>query len=204
VYGGLAREHPRCNQAVEGTEGQILVHNGTPIGAFFHSNCGGMTEEIQPVWGTPNRPYLKRVKCSFGTADPRYHWTLEMAGPEILRLLKIKTDVRGEKLRSVTVKKKSLSGRAEIVTVTTAAGRTDMLANAFRIALHPEKVRSTQWTRLTRRGDAYRFEGRGWGHGVGMCQWGAKGQAERGRTYTEILAFYYPHTRLESWRRSRP
>jgi stage II sporulation protein D len=201
VYGGTAKEHPKTSEAVDATNGEILVYNGKPMGAFFHSNCGGSTEEIAYVWGQTNVPYLPRKKCGYGTADPRYHWKLSLNDSDILAALKNKTKVKGNTLKSLRVKKKSPSGRAQFVTVTTDQGAFDLSGNEFRIALNPEKIRSTLWTRLDRHKNAYSFEGRGWGHGIGMCQWGAKGQAEQGRDYREILNFYYPHTSLVLWSR---
>jgi stage II sporulation protein D len=202
VYGGMSKEHPKTNDAVDSTHDQILTYDGKPISAFFHSNCGGMTEEVQYVWGTASKPYLPRKKCGFGTADPRYNWTHIVSANEMLALLKKGTKVQGGKLKSFRVKQKSPSGRAATVTVETDKGRYTLSGNAFRIALDPEKIRSTLWTDVTRHGNAYTFKGRGWGHGVGMCQWGAKGQAEAGRDYREILQFYYPNTKLIAWSRS--
>ncbi len=201
VYGGVAKEHPRTTEAVASTKGEILVYGGKPIGAFFHSNCGGSTEEISHVWGPVDQPFLPRKKCNFGTADPRYNWKISFSFPEILEALIKKTDVKGTQLKSLKIKKKSLSGRAEKITVVTDQGSFDLKGNSFRIAMHPERIRSTLFTSVTRHGNAYEFEGRGWGHGVGMCQWGAKGQAERGILYREILDFYYPNSHLEIWSR---
>ncbi len=201
VYGGTTKEHPKTNEAVDATHDQILVHDGKPIGAFFFSHCGGSTEQIQPVWGQTNRPYLPRKKCNYCKENPRYKWSITMSGTEILSALRAKTKVKGEKLKTVRVKKKSLSGRAQTVTVNTDAGSYDLSGNEFRIALNPEKIRSTLWTDFRRHGNGYTFEGRGWGHGVGMCQWGAKGQSELGKDYRDILEFYYPNTELRTWSR---
>ena len=201
VYGGMAKEHPKTNDAVESTRDQILVYGGKPISAFFHSHCGGSTEQVQPVWGPANKPYLPRKKCGYCKANPRYTWSLSLRGEEILSALRAKTAVKGAKLKTLRVKKKSMSGRTQTITVVTDAGRYDLSGNEFRIALHPEKIRSTLWTEFKRHGDGYQFQGKGWGHGVGMCQWGAKGQAEAGRDYRDILDFYYPHSELRKWSR---
>ena len=201
VYGGMAKEHPKTNDAVESTRDQVLVYGGKPISAFFHSHCGGSTEQVQPVWGPANKPYLPRKKCGYCKANPRYTWSLSLRGEEILSALRAKTAVKGAKLKTLRVKKKSMSGRTQTITVVTDAGTYDLSGNEFRIALHPEKIRSTLWTEFKRHGDGYQFQGKGWGHGVGMCQWGAKGQAEAGRDYRDILDFYYPHSELRKWSR---
>jgi stage II sporulation protein D len=201
VYGGMTKEHPKTNEAVDSTHNQILTYGGKPISAFFHSNCGGSTEEVQYVWGTAAKPYLPRVKCPYGTSNPGYNWTYTVSSPDMLAMLKAKTPVKGKRLVSLKIKHKSPSGRAEFFTVTTDAGSFTLSGNTLRIAMNPEKIRSTLLTNLKRTGHGYSFSGRGWGHGVGMCQWGAKGQAELGRDYRQILQFYYPHTTLTTWSR---
>ena len=200
VYGGSSRENPNTNQAVEETKGQILVFEGKPIGAFFHANCGGMTEQIQPVWGSSNLPYLPAKICRWGTEAPWYNWSKEFSFDTILEDLKKKKLVEGSALRSLSVKKKSHSGRTESVVIETNKGSFTLSGNAFRLALHPEKVRSTLWTSLRKSSKGYQIEGKGWGHGVGLCQWGARGQASAGKGYREILEFYFPHTKLVVWK----
>jgi len=199
VYGGVDKEHPATNTAVDETRGEVLFYKGKPIKSFFHSNCGGSTEEAEHVWQIEHLNYLPRKKCGFGTANPRYHWVKDISNSEILRLLKAKTRVTGTKLVSIQIKMKSGSGRAEKVMVKTDTGVFTLKGNNFRIALGPEAIRSTLWTNLKKLRGSYRFEGRGWGHGVGLCQWGAKGQAEHGRGYRDILEFYYPGTQILIW-----
>ncbi len=201
VYGGRGKEHPSSNAAVEGTSDEVIVYEGKPIGAYFHSNCGGTTEKIGPVWGQTDKPYLPRKKCSFGTADPRYHWNITFANADMLQILKAKTKVTGSKLKSVRIAQKSPSGRAQTMAVVTDKGTFHLSGNEFRIALNPEKIRSTLFTKIQAHSAATTFAGMGWGHGVGMCQWGAKGQAEQGKDYRDILAFYYPHTEIKKWSR---
>lgn len=201
AYGGMVKEHPKCNKAVDDTKSEILTSNGKPIGAYFHSNCGGSTELISAVWSQDDKPYLPRKKCSFGTADPRYTWRQDYANGEILTLLKLKTRVEGTKLESLEIKKKSKSGRVQFIAVKTDKGTYTLKGNDFRIALNPEKIRSTLWTDFFKLKGGYQFKGKGWGHGVGMCQWGAKGMAEQGKNYREILNFYYPTAKLEKWAR---
>ena len=201
VYGGATKENPRTTAAVDDTKGQILVFEGKPIGAFFSANCGGATEGIEEVWGTAPRPYLKSRHCPWGTAAPWYEWRLTMNNTEMMNALRAKNLVKGKELRSISITKKGPSGRASTMAIRTDAGTFTMLGNDFRIALNPEKIRSTLFTQVTKLQGGYLFTGRGWGHGVGMCQWGAKGQAEQGREYREILAYYFPGTSLAIWSR---
>lgn len=201
VYGGTNKESPKCSAAVDATRGQILVYQEKPISAYFHSNCGGITEEVQYVWGLTPQRYLPRKRCGFGTKDPRYNWTWSLDDPSILAALKKSGKAQGSVIKKIDLVKKSQSGRAEAISVVTDKGVFKMKGNDFRIALHPEKVRSTLWTSFSHRGGRLKLSGTGWGHGVGMCQWGAKGMAEAGRPYREILSFYYPHAELQLWNR---
>jgi stage II sporulation protein D len=201
VYGGATKEHPKTNQAVDETRGQILVYQGKPAATFFHANCGGATEGEQLVWGTADQPYLRSRRCRWGTGAPWYNWRLTMGDNEIIHGLKAKGLVKGDTLKSISILRKGPSGRASSLAVRTNAGTFTMLANDFRIALNPERVRSTLFTQMTRLKGGYVFAGRGWGHGVGLCQWGAKGMAEEGKEYREILAYFYPGTDLALWSR---
>ncbi|OVE77421.1 hypothetical protein BVX98_02655 [bacterium F11] len=198
VYGGVNREHPQTSKAVEETRGEILEYNGKPIQSFFHACCGGHTEKVGAVWGSQNKPYLPAKRCGYGKAAPWYNWSLNMSNGEILSLLKKPRLVKGSQLKSIKVKTKSKSARAEVITVTTEKGSFNVSGNAFRLALHPEKIRSTLWTNLSKKKNGYHFEGRGWGHGVGLCQWGARGQALQNLSYKKILGFYYPEAKLKS------
>ncbi len=71
-----------------------------------------------------------------------------------------------------------------------------LLANQFRIFFNPENQRST-FVEIKAYGDAYQFKGKGWGHGVGLCQWGARGMGLKGYEYKEILKYYYPGAKLK-------
>jgi len=94
-------------------------------------------------------------------------------------------------ISSVSVKKKSRSGRATSISIMHSTGAFEVSGKDFREALGFENLRSTDFT-VKLKGDSVYFAGSGGGHGVGMCQWGAKGMAEDGRTYKEILKWYYP------------
>ena len=82
--------------------------------------------------------------------------------------------------------------------VHTSGGKTEIQGNRFRIAVGPEALRSTLLTDLSIKKGVVHFEGRGWGHGVGLCQWGAKGRAAAGQSYSQILQAYYPKALLKN------
>ncbi|MBV9079759.1 MAG: SpoIID/LytB domain-containing protein [Elusimicrobia bacterium] len=201
VYGGMTKEHPRTTAAVDDTRNEILIYGGKPISAFFHANCGGSTEKVSAVWGNADQPYLPRKRCEWGTAAPWYHWKKSFADEDILSSLRAKNLIKGTVLKSISIAERSGSGRAAKMRVRTDGGTFTMSGNDFRIAMNPEKIRSTKFTSVQRLRGGYAFAGDGWGHGVGMCQWGAKGQAEHGRSYRDILAFYYPSSEIALWSR---
>jgi stage II sporulation protein D len=204
VYGGLQDEHPASNAAVDATQGEILVDDkGAPILAFFHSSCGGKTESPEYVWQEIKEPpkYLTSVRDTYCKDDPFFSWSFEIGADTLQKRLR-HAHFKVGSVRDVTVAKESPSGRAYVIEVESVQGKskssvkTRIPGNAFRLAVGADALRSTLLTTIKRRGNVYRFEGHGWGHGVGLCQWGALGRAKAGHSYTNILDAYYPHVRL--------
>src|SRR5438309_11519512 len=104
--------------------------------------------------------------------------------------------------KNVAVLHKSPSGRAEVFKLQTARGEVQVPANKFRLAVGPEALRSTLFVNMKAGKRTVWFEGRGWGHGVGLCQWGARGRARAGQNYKKILETYYPKAKLTTLRTS--
>lgn len=202
VYGGLSAEAEPTSRAVDDTRGQILIDKaGQPVEAFFHSSCGGSTEKPGAVWarggeGTTSDVYaaLEEDYCS---ADPYRDWTLSLSESSLRARLR-KAGIRLGTIRQVEVRRTSVSGRAEVIRVVSSKGTRDIQGNRFRLALGPEALRSTRLDKVEKTRSGFRFTGHGWGHGVGLCQWGARGRAEGGQTYEQILKAYYPGARLVS------
>ncbi len=197
VYGGSDVEAPESNYAVDQTRGEILVdQTGKPVQAFFHSSCGGMTERPQNVWKSANaEDVFGTVPDSFCEGDPHYHWRLTISYASIRAKLR-RAGVSVKEIKKISINKKTESGRAASFSVTTAGGTIEVPGNKFRLALGPEALRSTLVTSLTAGKKTVVFEGRGWGHGAGLCQWGACGRAKAGQTYKEIIQTYYPKAAL--------
>lgn len=189
VYGGSDSEDELALQAVKDTEGEVALYNGELIQALYHSSCGGKTEAAEDVWGK-DVPYLKSIKDPHCTEAPNYFWQYNIDLNELSeRLRRLDGGIGG--ISSVSVKKKSRSGRAISISIRHSNGVSDVSGKDFREALGFENLRSTDFT-VKVKGDSVYFAGSGGGHGVGMCQWGAKGMAEDGRGYKEILKWYYP------------
>jgi stage II sporulation protein D len=198
VYGGLQDETPATNQAVEDTRGEVLVdETGTPVQTFFHSSCGGRTESPEYVWReikTAPR-YLESVSDPYCKDDPFYNWELTISKETLQRRLR-RAGYPGGPIKGLKIAKRSPSGRAYMIQVISAKGKTTIQGNAFRLAVGPEALRSTLITDIEQRGHSFHFNGHGWGHGVGLCQWGARGRALANQTYVQILNAYYPKVRL--------
>lgn len=188
VYGGATFEDPRATAAVDATRGLVALHGGQPILAVYHADSGGRTESSENVWGRPY-PYLRGVDDPYVAGSPYERWTLSVPLDRLEEALRA-GGVPARGIRSVEVAEVSESGRALRVRVVGAEGSWELTGHRLRTLLGPDVLRSTLFTVRTE-GALVVFEGRGWGHGVGMSQWGARGMALRGWDFTRILQHYY-------------
>lgn len=267
VYGGASVERPRSNDAVDETRGKLLVYNGKPITAFFHSNSGGRTENSENVWSAA-LPYLKAVEDPYSLGQPSATWTKTYTTAQLDAILKEKGIQIGP-LMGVYVTKVSPNGRALETVFVGRDGEFVAVKERARYLLGTYDIRSTWYTVsggssaagvtagagtaapgsvapgsaallaesasgqrtlttgslvvegasgqrtvsanptmtfLTASGertltpmvsDTITFTGYGFGHGVGMSQWGAKAMADQGKTYVEILTHYYVNTQVQ-------
>jgi stage II sporulation protein D len=202
VYGGFAKEHPKVREAVDGTRGQILTSSGKVILAYFTSNNGGTTADPQFVFGTA-LPYLKAGTDEYSPTQPLGKWTRTFpvaAVEEALR--RAGYDVSG--IRGITPLKTCPSGRLVELMVEHTKGRLKLNTRAqFRRAINQYVKPAQQPENLPEilininiNGDSIEMSGGGWGHGVGLSQYGAKGMAEKGIAYSKILMSYYVNTQL--------
>ncbi len=194
MYGGADGEDPRAAEAVASTRGERLVGaDGAPILAAFHSTAGGHTESAAEVWGR-SLPYLAGRVCPYDRDSPVFAWRWTVPVEEVeRRLVAGGYPVRG--LRRLEVADRTASGRARTLVAVADGGPITLPAVELRRLLGYGRLRSTSFE-VDRDGDVLRFDGRGAGHGVGLCQWGARGMALTGHRYRAILGFYYPGARL--------
>ncbi|MBI5527964.1 MAG: SpoIID/LytB domain-containing protein [Deltaproteobacteria bacterium] len=184
VYTGLQKEEISTIQAVADTAGEVLSYGGEPALALFHSCCGGQTRDIAEVFGKPV-PYLKGRKCGFDSACPLFRWKRTVPLEKLGDALK-KAGLLSGALDSVSIDERGravLNGSRKI--------RTDQL----RRAVGYNAIPGGWFTVSSEVGQAV-FSGRGSGHGVGMCQYGAKGMAEAGWDYRKILGYYFSGAEL--------
>ena len=217
AYGGIAAETPEGRAAVNETRGRVLTYNGAPIEAFYYSTCGGRTADGYEVFRGASRPYLRSGAdvAPQGTAycsiSPRYRWREEWSGSSLRAVLtRYLPNPTGksrnlDRLADIRVTRRTGSGRVDQLVVSAGGSevRVDGQSNIRQILRTPagELLRSTAFTLVVSgAGNSVSHlvaEGSGAGHGVGLCQWGAVGRARAGQGLEQILAAYYPGTRLE-------
>jgi stage II sporulation protein D len=187
VYGGLAAETPGTTRAVDETRDAILTYGGQPIIAYFHSHSGGRTEDPAHVWGA-RLPYLVSQDDPYSLETGDMRWGAAYALADVRAKLAAEFPALGE-VRSLEVSRKN-GPRAELVRVIGSRRSVELSANRLRLLLGPAKLKSTAF-RMTVDKRQVRFEGTGYGHGVGLSQWGAMAMARGGADYRKILSFYY-------------
>jgi stage II sporulation protein D len=215
VYDGSIHEDMNAARVVARTRGLVLTTGSgagiIPLKAFYHSTCGGATELPEKVWGNQSAGFHRGVQCPFCAGSPASHWSLEIGSNQIedaLRrqirnvgnLLGWPRDLKGN-LSSVQVGSYDNSGRvAQVWLYFTGLARPLPISGPkFREIMGATRFKSAAFqvhSEYGLRGLTWHFTGRGSGHGVGMCQWGAKVMGERGYKTAAILHFYYPDAAL--------
>ncbi len=195
VYGGRSSEKWRTNHAVSSTRGLILTYNGQIFPSFYHSTCGGLTEHAS-VMGPYDLPPLRGgIACSFCLNSPFYRWEKRFTKADVAWALKQRGygSVGGGIDGAAT--QRSPTGRVAEVSIRGVTRTITLKGYDFRALFGFDQLRSLAFT-VEPQGDAFVLHGGGWGHGVGMCQWGMAELARRGLSAREILSFYYPGTEL--------
>lgn len=180
--------------ACKATEGEILTHQGEPIVAFYHSTSGGTTELPEEVFGR-SYPYLTSVSSSC-KLSPYSAWIRRISFEELQEATGV-TNLKDVQVASLTA-----TGRVKELTLVSNPKRHTFKATELRKLLGWKKLPSTSFT-LQVDGHMVRFEGKGYGHGVGLCQWSALEMARNGKTYRDILSFFYPGATLQQYNESR-
>lgn len=197
VYHGIESESATTRRAAAATRGEILTHAGRPILAAFHSTSGGRTASASEVWGR-SLPYLDSVDVEFEEEAPFTYWRTVFP-PETLNgvLASLGTDLGP--VDRLEVQSRTESGRVARIVAGGPSRRVVLGGDQLRTLVETLGLRSRLFDiRSTPQGFA--FVGSGFGHGVGMSQWGARELARRGASYQRILARFYPGARLEAWR----
>ena len=197
VYLGLQRATAATRLAAAATAGEVLIWNGSMIDAVYSASNGGRTASNESIWATSALPYLTSRKDPFDAqVSPHASWQFEI---DEKRLEQTISKTFGIETQTIRVDARAPDGRVTRVLLKGKKGSKTVSGSAFRAALARSfgamSVKSTYFEMKEKR-RRYVFEGQGFGHGVGLSQWGAHGMARAGRSYQDILAFYYRDTQL--------
>lgn len=191
-YAGIPSESVEGRAAVDATAGTIVVYRGAPARTAFSACCGGRTADSQDVWGAA-LPYLKSFVDPNCAGTPDYRWQVQIPYDALQRTLDLS---RAGTLQGVELKNVTASGRPRSVVFEGSASRVEVPTGTFRAAAGMTVVRSTFLRNVTAGPGGLTISGNGSGHGVGMCQWGARKMGDRGASGADIVAFYFPNTTL--------
>jgi stage II sporulation protein D len=193
VFEGFDRLLPQFREAALATRGVLLYIGDSPAPANYHSTCGGRTESAADAWGKPF-DHLVSVACDDCRESPSYRWEYRLTFEEAKRIAQ-QLGLRARKDLKIEVISETPTGRAARIRLSSGGASREAAAAAFRQAAGSTRVKGLKMS-IRKVGDGWRIKGEGYGHGVGLCQWGADGMAGRGADYREILGRYYPGARL--------
>ena len=213
VYKGLHSATALTDKAVRETEGVVMTYNGEFITAYYHSTCGGETEGVV-TWGRPDHPYLKnkpdlRPDGTPWCRESNYtEWTREFTEDELRDLFQInakeaKANVPSfSSIKSIHIQDTLKSGRIHTLVIETNNGSFTAKADKIRwLFKRGGTILPSSFFRIHKNGNEWILKGKGFGHGVGLCQMGARARAQAGQSYIQILTHYYPGITLEKFKR---
>ncbi|PIY16588.1 MAG: hypothetical protein COZ15_05255, partial [Elusimicrobia bacterium CG_4_10_14_3_um_filter_49_12_50_7] len=183
VYGGLDCEQNTTSEAVRATAGEVLKYRGEIARVYFHADAAGHTESPEFVWGSSEPPpYLKGRREPARNETPYSSWEYEIGFEELARVLE-KNDYKTGRIKRVVARGKTGAGRVKNFMLYSETGKTEIKSGKFRTMLGGRNIKSTKIQNIINGRKSVVFKGSGWGHGVGMSQWGAKELAEKGWDY---------------------
>jgi stage II sporulation protein D len=203
VYGGLTIPEAMVGQVTVDelflrtaeTRGVVLTSNGRPFRAWYSSTCGGHTTDAWTGLQEPDAGIepLRGVACAFCGTSPKFAWDVTVSDEDLVAGFAREKRPIGTPVHSVEITERGRGGWVRWLRVTHGAKRDtkDVPGSVFRTVA---RLMSHRIERIERGEGGWRIAGGGWGHGVGMCQWGALEMGRQGFTETDILRHYYPGT----------
>jgi len=195
LYGGASAETPATTKAVLDTQGEILTYNGKVLCAFFYTCCGGKTEEAKNIF-TTIKEYPRAVKSPYCRSTKHYSWRYSVALKNAAQKFGNAGKQFGGKIIAVKVIERFKSGRVAKIKFSSRKKSFVISGEECRKILGYNNIMSTLFKVRIKNG-RLQFVGRGWGHGVGLCQWCSKVMADKGFDYEEILCHFYPGAEIE-------
>jgi len=193
VYGGISSERWRTTKAVIATKDKVLIYDDKIIPAYFHSCCGGYTRNISDAWGGQHKA-LKKVKCLWCRWSPHFRWRIKIPAKDIIDKFARK-GYSIKRIDNIVEGDRDSSKRLKYLRIKSGDRWFEINVNEFRSAIGNRIIKSSNFY-VKKYPRFYMFSGYGWGHGVGMCQWGALGLAVRRSNEEKILGIYYPGAKI--------
>jgi stage II sporulation protein D len=196
VYPGEAGETERSRQIAGATARIVLLYDDRVFCTYFSSTCGGQRQDVRFAFEQPSIPPLAGGPCAHCQASPRYRWQEVIGMGELSASLEAALRRGGRSVGEVQtfqIMERAPSGHVARIKVQGSSGAIQMRGTDFRLAVGARRLPSTNF-QIQPVPNAVRFVGCGFGHGVGLCQYGAKGAAEAGLDFLRILSYYYPHS----------
>ena len=179
MYKGKSSEHQSTNEAVDLTKGEVVLYNNSLAEVFYHSTCGGHTENAMNIWNINDLPYLKGVECNYCVNSQWKSWQRVIKREEWDKVI-------GD--MEISAKYNNTGRLSEINGISGTKLRSILnLPSYFIVGIEVKE-------------DRVIINGKGYGHGVGVCQWGARGMAEKGFNYIEIITYYLPGVAVDAYR----
>ncbi|MCX7641436.1 MAG: SpoIID/LytB domain-containing protein [Elusimicrobiales bacterium] len=195
VYTGFENISPQVIAAVNETLGEVLTYKGKIFPSYYHANSGGHTTNPSNLWNENKIYPLKGIKDPYAKYSNNYNWILFLNFKDIIEFLN-RNGYFVNKIKDFKIYSKDKSGRTIRFSILTDKGNIKIEAKAFREYLGSYEMKSTLITKIEKNKNGFKLYGRGWGHGVGLCQDGARKMADLGYKYTKILEFYYPGSKI--------
>jgi stage II sporulation protein D len=217
VYTGVTGESDVVLEACRETAGEVVTRGGRPVEAVYSSTCGGRTATRSEVWGESDEGHLRSRKDRQNGRDlcqdsPLYRWTVSWTAEEFVRIASANYPHSGNgsfpagELESVKVRDRTSSGRVQVLEIETRGGSCRLERDGIRWVLRqpktgtpllPSSAFEVEVQKRDGRIETVVAKGRGYGHGVGMCQFGAMGLSRLGHGYEDILRYYYHGVHVE-------
>jgi stage II sporulation protein D len=174
--------------AAKATRGLIITQNEQIAESSFHSTCGGHTASAKKIWGTAHK-HLKGVNCNYCKKSPTYSWRYEIGLKDLEKIF-------GQKIVSIKLLERTKDGRVNKILLS-GSKNSKISIHSFRRKVGTMKIKSTNIAKVNFTKNKVVFLGKGFGHGVGLCQYGAMGMADQGFIAQDILSYYYPKTNVK-------